>query len=255
LPIEVAPGRIVHLLASHPTPPVFDGAEDRNGRRNHDEIRFWAGYIDNSPWTYADPTSAGEPPPFGGLDSSERFVIVGDQNADPVKGDSFNHAINQLLQHPRVNATFVPASPGGGIDTADFAGGRLRADYVLPSRTGLGVAGGGVFWPLPSQSGAALLAASDHRLVWLDVEVTPLIEEAVRDLSVAIVGDDVTLEWRTAPGVAYQVARSTDLANWATALSISVVVDELQQTASAVDAAGAVESARFYRVVAAFEAP
>src|SRR5690606_29631933 len=27
----------VHMLASHPTPPVFDGPEDRNGARNHDE--------------------------------------------------------------------------------------------------------------------------------------------------------------------------------------------------------------------------
>ena len=30
----------VHLLASHPTPPTFDGPEDRNGRRNADEIRL-----------------------------------------------------------------------------------------------------------------------------------------------------------------------------------------------------------------------
>ena len=36
---------IVHFLVSHPTPPTFDGAEDRNGTRNHDEIRFWADYI------------------------------------------------------------------------------------------------------------------------------------------------------------------------------------------------------------------
>ncbi len=32
----------VHFLVSHPTPPVFDGEEDRNGTRNFDEIRFWA---------------------------------------------------------------------------------------------------------------------------------------------------------------------------------------------------------------------
>src|SRR5215207_8467850 len=38
-------GRTVHFLVSHPTPPVFDGAEDRNGTRNFDEIRFWADYI------------------------------------------------------------------------------------------------------------------------------------------------------------------------------------------------------------------
>ncbi len=35
----------VHFLVSHPTPPTFDGPEDRNGRRNHDEIRLWADYI------------------------------------------------------------------------------------------------------------------------------------------------------------------------------------------------------------------
>ncbi|MDX1390877.1 MAG: endonuclease/exonuclease/phosphatase family protein, partial [Rheinheimera sp.] len=29
-------GKTVHVLASHPTPPVFDGAENRNGKRNHD---------------------------------------------------------------------------------------------------------------------------------------------------------------------------------------------------------------------------
>ena len=34
----------VHFLVSHPTPPVFDGPEDRNGPRNYDEIRFWADY-------------------------------------------------------------------------------------------------------------------------------------------------------------------------------------------------------------------
>ena len=45
VPVRLPDGRILHLLASHPTPPVFDGSEDRNGRRNHDEIRFWADYV------------------------------------------------------------------------------------------------------------------------------------------------------------------------------------------------------------------
>ena len=38
-------GKTFHLLASHPTPPVFDGDEDRNGKRNHDEVRLIADYI------------------------------------------------------------------------------------------------------------------------------------------------------------------------------------------------------------------
>jgi hypothetical protein len=45
VPIRVARRTTIHFLVSHPTPPVFDGPEDRNGRRNFDEIRFWADYI------------------------------------------------------------------------------------------------------------------------------------------------------------------------------------------------------------------
>ena len=44
LPVSIG-GKTVHFLVSHPTPPVFDGPEDRNGRRNFDEIRFWADYV------------------------------------------------------------------------------------------------------------------------------------------------------------------------------------------------------------------
>ncbi|MDG1752671.1 MAG: endonuclease/exonuclease/phosphatase family protein, partial [Thalassotalea sp.] len=42
----------IHILASHPTPPVFDGPEDRNGKRNHDEIRFWHDYISSNKNAY-----------------------------------------------------------------------------------------------------------------------------------------------------------------------------------------------------------
>ena len=50
VPIKVG-GLRVHVLAAHPTPPVFDdppafpAGVDFNGRRNHDEIRFWADYV------------------------------------------------------------------------------------------------------------------------------------------------------------------------------------------------------------------
>jgi hypothetical protein len=39
VPIDVE-GTDLHILASHPTPPAFDGPEDRNGCRNADEIRL-----------------------------------------------------------------------------------------------------------------------------------------------------------------------------------------------------------------------
>ena len=46
--------------------------------------------------------------------------------------------------------------------------GNLRVDYVLPSRS-LRIADSAVFWPAPGQPYADLVAASDHRLVWVDV--------------------------------------------------------------------------------------
>jgi hypothetical protein len=191
VPIDVGRGRDVHFLVSHPTPPVFDGPEDRNGTRNFDEIRFWADYITPgraSRYIYDD---AGR---RGGLGRNEPFVIAGDQNSDPLDGDSVPGAIQQLLDHERVDSRFVPSSEGaveaarlqGGanllhrsdprFDTADFADGapgNLRADYVLPSRD-LRVEGGGVFWPRQGEPGSALTGvfpfpSSDHRLVYLDV--------------------------------------------------------------------------------------
>lgn len=56
-------GEIVHVLVSHPTPPTFDGPEDRNGTRNHDEIRFWSDYITPGQGSYIY-DDAGS---FGGL--------------------------------------------------------------------------------------------------------------------------------------------------------------------------------------------
>ena len=70
IPIQVN-GETIHVLASHPTPPVFDGPEDRNGTRNFDEIRFWADYIDGADYIYDDNGST------GGLASDARFVVMG----------------------------------------------------------------------------------------------------------------------------------------------------------------------------------
>ena len=91
--------RLFIFLLRNPTPPVFDGPEDRNGRRNHDEIRLWADYISESgnEYIYDDQGKA------GGLPSGAQFVIAGDYNADPVDGDSIDSAISQILDHPLVN--------------------------------------------------------------------------------------------------------------------------------------------------------
>ncbi len=171
-------GATVHVLASHPTPPVFDGPEDRNGRRNHDEIRFWTEYLSGAAgdgWIQDDAGGRGG---FRG----DRFVLLGDLNSSPVEGDSRPAAIHGLLTHPAVDASVVPTSAGGAAARpenphapAHTAAWGQRADYVLPSRAGWRVLGGGIFWPAPDEPGAALVAdraaSSDHRLVWLDLEL------------------------------------------------------------------------------------
>jgi endonuclease/exonuclease/phosphatase family metal-dependent hydrolase len=185
IPIQVGP-RVLHVLASHPTPPAFDGPEDRNGRRNHDEIRLWADYL-----------SGGEESRYLGasLPEAASFVVLGDLNADPHDGGTVPGAIGQLLDHPRIQSRPVPRSEGaaaaaaaqGGVnalhkgpaaeDTADFSDaaiGNLRADYVLPSRD-LIVRSAAVYWPAMPDPLARLAATgeppptSDHHLVYLDL--------------------------------------------------------------------------------------
>jgi glycerophosphoryl diester phosphodiesterase len=193
-------GEVVHIIALHPTPPTFDGAEDRNGLRNADEIRLAADYVTpgRGGYIYDDEGR------YGGLEPGARFVVMGDLNADPLDGDSADQAILQLLESDAVDPSLRPASAGGveqarlqgganaahrgdpAFDTADFADaapGNLRVDYVLPSDAGLAPRAAGVFWPQsddplfplvgtfdPAQPGG--FPSSDHRLVWTDLAVT-----------------------------------------------------------------------------------
>ncbi|MFN6007032.1 MAG: endonuclease/exonuclease/phosphatase family protein [Paracoccaceae bacterium] len=154
----------LHLLAWHATPPVFDGPEDRNGRRNHDEATFWQLYLDGA---------LPMPPP------GAHFVLLGDGNLDPADGDGLRDGIGGLLAHPALqdpaphgtHGRSEPAHAGDpALDTAlyDDIGG-LRLDYVLPS-AGLTVTDAGVLWPSASDPLAAdLRTASRHFPVWVDI--------------------------------------------------------------------------------------
>ncbi|EMI17629.1 endonuclease/exonuclease/phosphatase [Rhodopirellula maiorica SM1] len=182
VPIQIGDATI-HLLASHPTPPVFDGAEDRNGCRNHDEIRFWVDYLDNPDAAYLRDDRGNT----GGLPPDAAFVVLGDLNADPADGDGKPQAIRRLLSHRRVHDP-KPSSAGAterdvknkacakhsgdpALDTADFgSSGHFRVDYVLPSKQ-LNVVDAGVFWPRRQDPRRDLISASDHRMVWVEVEV------------------------------------------------------------------------------------
>ena len=48
VPLILPGGGTLTLMVWHATPPVFDGPEDRNGRRNHDEAALWLRLLDGS---------------------------------------------------------------------------------------------------------------------------------------------------------------------------------------------------------------
>jgi hypothetical protein len=177
VPLRLPQGGAVHVLAFLATPPVFDGPEDRNGRRNHDEAAFWLRYL------------AGRLP---AAPPAAPFVLMGDANLDPADGEGRPGALRALLAHPALQdpaprsagAVVAAAAQGGpnatqvgdaALDTVDWpeAGdlGNRRVDYVLPS-AGLRVLGSGVIWPAPGEPLAETAeAASRHRLVWVDVSL------------------------------------------------------------------------------------
>ena len=183
VPVQTPHGTL-HFLVSHPTPPVFDGPEDRNGRRNADEIRLWREYISpgDKPWLCDDQGQC------GGLAPDARFVIAGDLNNDPIDGSGRHEAIIELLEHPRVLRQRTPRSEGGAETARGYAAqgltmrgspahvtgdfgprtGAMRLDYVLPS-TGFAFIDNGVFWPARGTADAAIADGSDHRLVWIDI--------------------------------------------------------------------------------------
>lgn len=169
VPLRLPSGQTLHLLAYSATPPVFDGPDDRNGRRNHDETAFWLAYL------------AGElplAPPLGPL------VILGKSNLDPADGEGQRAAIAALLAHPRLQdpsqrGTSGRTEPGHlgdpALDTAyfDTGAGGLRTEILLPSRD-LTLRAAGVLWPQGSDPlAAALAAASRHRPVWADLTLKP----------------------------------------------------------------------------------
>ena len=155
VPIDVG-GERLHLFLSHPTPQGFDGEEDKNGRRNFDEIKLWIEYLDSGESLTDDGGTR------GGYESSDAFVIAGDLNAAPLVAGQGSEgpfrvsvydgmaAIDQLLGHPRIQDSGPFATSRGGLahraetarepgppgyserSTSVFGQG-ARIDYILPS--------------------------------------------------------------------------------------------------------------------------
>ncbi|MEM1249233.1 MAG: endonuclease/exonuclease/phosphatase family protein [Acidobacteriota bacterium] len=159
LPVVLPNGERLHLWVSHPTPPVFDGDEDRNGRRNFDELRLWKLYADGLALT--DDAGQSE------ARANAPFVVLGDLNARPGQEPIYDGiaAIDQLLTHPAIQDSGPWTVSEGALAgresgapnfweraTTDFGGGS-RIDYVLPSQ-GLEIQAGGTYWPSDGEAAA-----------------------------------------------------------------------------------------------------
>lgn len=138
------------LMIFHASPPVFDGPEDRNGRRNHDEVLFWKHRLDGA---------------FGPSPSLP-YALIGAANLDPAGGDGRSAAIKSLLGDPRLRDP-----PGlAGKPTVDWPApgpGALRVDYILPSRD----------LPIRDAGVTTDPEASRHALIWVDID----LQAATRD--------------------------------------------------------------------------
>jgi hypothetical protein len=194
IPVQVD-GQTVHILAAQPS-----RAEDgiAGTARHHDEMRFWADYVQGKAGYAQDDQGR-----TGGLPAGREFVLAGDFG--PLTGQDFAGAEDA---HPSGMARLLddqdiadphPESAGARSLAGDEAGSQstatevvarddgewelARSDYVLPS-TALETSDAGVFWPLPGQVGAHLTNAqapggdpgepnpstpSEHRLVWTDL--------------------------------------------------------------------------------------
>ena len=189
-------GKPIHLLLSHPTPAAFDTFSDANIIRNKYEIMFWKHYIENQDWIYDDSGKT------GGIDGSkEKFIIMGDLNADNFDSDNkpaeSRKGIKLLSSSNLVNKSFVdgdktPVSNGGKSEknsnkhvrpearTSTFG---LRVDWTLPSNN-LKIKNSVVYWADENEPGRLLFndsrvgqgfskwISSDHRLVWMELDLS-----------------------------------------------------------------------------------
>jgi hypothetical protein len=164
VPIELKGGKSLRLLVFYASPPVFDGPEDRNGRRNHDEAAFWLRLLEGG---------LPMPPP------DRPFVILGQTSLDPMDGEGRPQALRGLLAHPALqdpqprgdHGRVDPGQAGdAALDTALYDGlGGLRVSVILPSAD-LMVRDAAVLWPPDSDPMAATrAAASRHSPIWVDL--------------------------------------------------------------------------------------
>ena len=144
VPVETGAGRLT-IGTFFAASPVFDGPEDRNGRRNHDEIMFWSLLLDGRT----------------DLPAPDGLVIAGQVNLDPDRSEGRREAIRTLLDRPEVTDP-LPRQVTVDWQRDDLE--PMRVSYVLPT-SAWRVTDAGIIGPTDLSK-----TASRHRLVWVDVE-------------------------------------------------------------------------------------
>ncbi|MCC5986120.1 MAG: endonuclease/exonuclease/phosphatase family protein [Pararhodobacter sp.] len=151
VPVALPGGGEITLMSWHAGPPAFGGPHGRNRLRNHDENTFWVHLLDDRL-----PMAPPAPP----------FVLMGNANLGPERGEGMHRAMRRLLAHPALqDPSPTGRRPGGPAEpdtaTAHFPRGPgvLRGSYILPD-AGLHVLDSGLIWP-PEPA--------RHALVWADI--------------------------------------------------------------------------------------
>ena len=134
-----APDGALSVLTLSATPPVFDGPEDRNGRRNRDEVLFWIHVMEGRTGARPD----------------RPVLLLGNLNLDPERCNGRRAAAQTVLKHPWLQDP-LPGQPTVSWDST----GPMRVSYALPDSM-LAVGKAGVTPPSPD--------LGPHGLVWVDL--------------------------------------------------------------------------------------
>jgi hypothetical protein len=169
---------VLYLVMFHPVAPAFNPI---NPYRNFDELQGLRLFLD------------GALPGVPGLPAGAKFVVVGDLNADPEDGDSFDTTISQILEHPLMAPPVFPAGAGtrglngqyntylsgcGNDDGSTVSNPttrfQLQLDYILPSATVGAPLDSFLFFPDHVSERADFdlaCSASDHRMLYFDLAI------------------------------------------------------------------------------------
>ena len=136
--------------------PLFDGSEGLSCCRNRGQLSLLTQVMDGEFGTFPD----------------KRFVLMGNANLDPKRGQGDRDSIAALLRDPRVKDPDPISAQGGDVTAIWEKAGAMRVSYILPSHDWQ-VLRSKVVWPISGPLREATEQASRHRMIWMDIKQSP----------------------------------------------------------------------------------